>query len=121
MTKSLKQLLAQIDSLQKQADQIRRKEVEGVVERIKEAIAHYELTVEDLFGESSSRVRVAPVKQSKVVKGLSPRKKKSPVAFPKYHLEGQAWSGRGRRPKWFVDALAAGKKPEDMLVQEFVK
>jgi len=104
--------------LQKQADRIRQKEVEGVVERIKEAIAHYELTVEDLFGESSSRVRVAPAKQSKVMKGLSPRKKKSPVAFPKYHLEGQTWGGQGRRPKWFVDAVAAGRTPEEMLVQD---
>lgn len=26
------------------------------------------------------------------------------------------WSGRGRKPKWFSDALAAGKSPADLSV-----
>lgn len=26
------------------------------------------------------------------------------------------WSGRGRKPQWFVAALAAGRRPEDMLI-----
>jgi DNA-binding protein H-NS len=26
------------------------------------------------------------------------------------------WSGRGRKPKWFSDAVAKGKKPEDMAI-----
>ena len=30
--------------------------------------------------------------------------------------EGITWSGRGRRPLWFVAALEAGKSPEDLAV-----
>jgi DNA-binding protein H-NS len=26
------------------------------------------------------------------------------------------WSGRGRKPRWFVAALAAGKRPEDVAI-----
>lgn len=26
------------------------------------------------------------------------------------------WSGRGRKPRWFVAALAAGKSPEDLSI-----
>jgi DNA-binding protein H-NS len=26
------------------------------------------------------------------------------------------WSGRGRRPQWFVDALTAGKTPADLAI-----
>lgn len=26
------------------------------------------------------------------------------------------WSGRGRKPAWFAEAIAAGKKPEDLAI-----
>ena len=44
--------------------------------------------------------------------------KRAPVA-PKYrHPENPAltWSGRGRKPQWFVVALEAGKTAEDMAI-----
>ena len=40
-------------------------------------------------------------------------------ATRKYANPGNAsetWSGRGRKPKWFAEALAAGKTPDDLLV-----
>ena len=39
--------------------------------------------------------------------------------MPKYrHPENPAltWSGRGRKPQWFVEALAAGKTAEDLAI-----
>lgn len=27
------------------------------------------------------------------------------------------WSGRGRKPQWFADALASGKSPEDLAAR----
>ena len=41
------------------------------------------------------------------------------AATPKYrHPENDAvtWSGRGRKPHWFVDALAAGKSEDSLAV-----
>lgn len=29
---------------------------------------------------------------------------------------GNSWTGHGKRPNWFKDALASGKSPEDLLV-----
>jgi DNA-binding protein H-NS len=29
---------------------------------------------------------------------------------------GHAWSGRGRQPQWFKDAIAAGKSPDELAV-----
>lgn len=45
-----------------------------------------------------------------------PAKKSAP---PKYrHPENPAktWSGRGRQPQWFKEALEAGKTPEDLEI-----
>jgi DNA-binding protein H-NS len=42
--------------------------------------------------------------------GTESKPKRTPVA-PKYRHpqdSGVTWSGRGRRPEWFVDALTAG-------------
>lgn len=47
----------------------------------------------------------------------APKQRKSPAA--KYaHPENPSitWSGRGRKPVWFSEAIAAGKKAEDLAV-----
>lgn len=43
---------------------------------------------------------------------------RKPVA-PKYANpadKNQTWTGRGRKPKWVVDALASGKTLEDLAI-----
>lgn len=37
---------------------------------------------------------------------------------PKYRNPGgsETWSGRGKRPRWFVAALKSGKKEKDLLI-----
>jgi hypothetical protein len=40
-------------------------------------------------------------------------------ATPKYANpadQSETWSGRGRKPRWFVAALKAGKSPEDLAI-----
>lgn len=38
---------------------------------------------------------------------------------PKYRNPAgtETWSGRGKRPRWFVAALKSGKKEKDLLIQ----
>jgi DNA-binding protein H-NS len=51
--------------------------------------------------------------------GTDSKAKRAPVA-PKYqHPENPAltWSGRGRKPQWFVDALAAGTTAGDLEIR----
>jgi len=52
MAKTLAEIHQQIDKLQKAAEALKAKEKGGVVARIKDAIAHYELTPQDLFGNA---------------------------------------------------------------------
>ena len=50
--------------------------------------------------------------------GRAGGKKRAPVA-PKYRDPNDpavTWSGRGRKPRWFEEALEAGKTPEDMAI-----
>ena len=50
--------------------------------------------------------------------GISTTRKRSP-AVPKYANPADAsdtWSGRGRKPRWFAAALAAGKSPDDLAI-----
>ena len=47
------------------------------------------------------------------------RKGKSSGGVPKFvHPENpsKTWSGRGRQPQWFKDALASGKKESDLAI-----
>lgn len=110
MTQSYKQIQKQIEALQLQAEKLRNQEVEGVVARIKAAIAHYGLTAEQLgFGTGAvkGKVRMASTKAaSKLTKSA------------KYSDgQGNEWLGRGPRPHWLRDALAAGKSLEEFATE----
>jgi DNA-binding protein H-NS len=116
MSKSYAQLQKQIEVLQQQADQIRQKEIQGVVTRIKEAIQAYGLTASDLGlkagvgaqAKSLFKRRHGGPKATKRGKA-----KGAPVA--KFRDDaGNVWGGRGPRPRWLRDALAAGR-----TLQEF--
>lgn len=95
MAQSYAQIQKQIASLQRQAEAIRQHEVKGVVDRIKVAIAHYGLTPEQLFGTPKA------TKPKKVFQGTANSAKFADE-------KGNVWSGRGPRPRWLRDALAAG-------------
>ena len=86
---------------------LRQKELQEVIARIREAIDHYGITHADLF--VSAEKKRAPVR--------SKRSAAKKVSAPKYRDEaGNTWSGRGKRPNWFKDALAAGKTPQDLEI-----
>ena len=120
MAKTYAQIQAQIRKLQQEADALKAKEVEGVVARIREAIEHYGLTPADLFGGAAGPVRRQPAartapKRGKTAKAAKPAKPPSPA---KYQDDaGHQWSGVGKRPNWFKDAIAAGKTADELLVK----
>jgi len=109
MTKSYSQVLKQIEALKADAEKLRQKEVDGVIARIREAIGQYGLTAADLG--LGARAAKAP-------KAVKPGRKKAKAAAAvkaiKFRNEaGQTWVGRGKRPQWLRDALAAGKTLQD--------
>ena len=115
MSKNYAALVKQIASLQAEAEKVRKQEIEGVVARIRDAIAHYQLSAADLgFGaKGPARAAKAPAKR-----GRKPGKAKKTSAAVKFRDEaGNTWVGRGKRPQWLRDALAGGKQLADFAVK----
>lgn len=113
MAKTYEQLMRQIENLKTEADKLRRKEAEGVIVRIREAIEHYGITAADL----GLAARGAAAGARKRGKGGA-RKARTATTAVKYRGEqpDQTWVGRGKRPQWLRDALAAGRKLEEFKV-----
>ncbi len=123
MAKNLKQLLAQIGKLQAQADALKNKERAGVIARIQEAITHYGLTSEELFSKPARNAKAAaatpaPRKRAPAAAKKAAGQRKSQPGKPKYQdgTGGRTWTGQGKRPGWFVEAIEAGKTAESMLI-----
>ncbi len=94
------ELKAQIAKLQAQADEARRSEVANVIAEIKQKIAEFGLSAQDLgYAEGPRR-------------GRPPKKAPLP---PKYQdpKSGNTWSGRGKPPKWIV-----GKNRDRFLISQ---
>ena len=86
---SYESMLKQIEELKQKAEVLRKEEMTGAISQIKELMAKYSVSAEDLGfkgGKKAIRARSASV-----VKHTDP-------------ATGKTWSGRGRKPKWFVGA-----------------
>lgn len=92
-----KQLTAQLEKLHKEVAVAREKEIAQAIVDIKEKIAEYDLTAEEL-GFTSKR---------------APARKTASVARYRNPKTGETWSGRGRSPGWL-----AGKNRERFLIEE---
>ncbi|KML57069.1 H-NS histone [Burkholderia cepacia] len=84
-----RQLKAQADALAQQAEEARLAELDSIITVIREQIAEYGITPDQLFG----RQRAAASST------------RAPVA-PKYRdpKSGATWSGRGKAPQWIAGA-----------------
>ncbi len=95
----------QIAQLRKQAEALRNEERAGVIEELRKKIAEYGISATDLKltgrGGSSKRAGAAG------------------KAAPKYRGPGgETWSGgRGRKPRWVAESLAAGKSLSDFEIK----
>ncbi len=83
------------------------KEISGYAEKKKkEALLKLEEAARDLGFSLAELTGVSPVR-------------KRPATAAKYANPANpadTWSGRGRKPRWYVEALAAGKTPEDLAI-----
>ncbi|MBO9644187.1 MULTISPECIES: H-NS family nucleoid-associated regulatory protein [Pseudacidovorax] len=111
ITAQIQQRDQEIAELRRQAEELRSHERAGVIEELRKKIAEYGITAADLklngrgaaTGAKRS-VSAAPAKAAAVVKYRSPT--------------GETWSGgRGRKPRWVTEALAAGKSLDEFEVK----
>jgi len=113
MARTLVQIKKAIVGLEKEATLLKEKEVSGVIARIKVAIDVYGLTQQDLF-EAKAKKMGRPKKVADVV-AKKPAKKKAAAKF-KDPGSDRTWTGHGKRPGWFVAAIADGKVATDLAV-----
>ncbi|MEJ8849902.1 H-NS histone family protein [Variovorax rhizosphaerae] len=95
----------QIAQLRKQAEELRNQERAAVIEDVRAKIAEYGLSAADLKlvarGAAGKRAGAAPAKAAVKYRGPN----------------GEGWSGgRGRKPRWVTEALAAGKSLSDFEI-----
>lgn len=105
------ELQQQIQALQKEAEALKANERQGVIERMREAIAVYDITAEDL-GLSGSGHRSAKGAAQRATSRKSKQEGASASA-PYGDGKGNTWAGRGPRPRWLKEALDAGAKLEE--------
>lgn len=82
--------------------EMRKEKVAKLREKVHALIKAEGYTFEDVFGSTRAKSK----------------RSGAPVA-PKYRNPAntaQTWSGRGKRPHWFNDALKAGKKEKDLAI-----
>lgn len=118
--RTLAEIDAELAALQSEREAVLAVEVQGVIARIKQAIEHYGLTADDLglSGLQGSRRKTARAAATPSASGKKQRKTAAPANPPKYaDGAGKTWTGRGKRPAWFVEALAAGKTTEELLIK----
>lgn len=92
------ELMQEVARIQEQAELARRAEAKDAIAKIREMVSTYEIRPEDIFGNIAGRKVRA----------------RSDIASTYRDETGRTWSGRGPRPKWIRDALAQGKKLDEL-------
>ena len=91
-----------INKAQERQTELRKEKVVKLREKVHAMIKAEGYSFDDIFGGSRGKA-----------------KRSTGTVAPKYRNPGnaeQTWSGRGKRPRWFNDALAAGKKEKDLAI-----
>ncbi len=91
-----RELQAEIERLQREADIAREVEKAAVIQQIRELIVEYQIYPQELGIRSEST--------KKTLSGAKPARYRDPVT-------GETWSGFGRAPRWI-----AGKTREDFTL-----
>ncbi|WP_079433400.1 H-NS family nucleoid-associated regulatory protein [Zoogloea sp. LCSB751] len=100
------ELKAKIEELQKEMQDAFNTERGEVIASIKAQVKAFNLTATD--------IGLGPSKGGKQkVSGATPI-----VVKPKYRDGDNTWTGRGAKPVWLRDKLAAGKNLEDFLIKD---
>jgi DNA-binding protein H-NS len=97
LAKDIDRAIASFDARQKQT----------VLSALEEKAKEFGYALSDLFSDVVAKVKgqaIGKTRSKPVPKFASPADRTV------------TWSGRGRQPQWFKDAIAAGKSPDSMLI-----
>jgi len=96
-----KQLAELIEKAEQRKLEIAKESVAKVREKILGLLKMEGLTLDELFGSARKG------------KGRRP----AALKYRNPADASQTWSGRGKRPRWFLAAIKAGKKEQDLLIK----
>jgi len=103
---SLIDIQKKIAELQAQETEIKAREFNEKVAMIKETMASYGITLEDIQGKSAKTPRAISAKSA----NPAPAKYRGP--------NGESWSGRGLAPKWLTGLIAGGRAKDEYLINK---
>ncbi len=94
------------------------KELKDLQSQVAKAIAGFEdRRKREALAELDERARAMGFSLAELTGAASPRKRTASTAkYANPANPSDTWSGRGRKPRWFSEALAKGRRPEDMAV-----
>lgn len=96
------------------------KDLKKLRKDVDQAIASFEERQrQQALAELESKAKEMGFSLSELTGGKAKTKGRS-VSAPKYRDPedpDRTWTGRGRQPEWFKEALAKGKDPEEMLIR----
>ena len=97
------------------------RELKDLQGRVGRAIASYEERKKrEALAELEEKARDMGYSLAELIaaQGQKPSRKRSvsPARYANPADPTDTWTGRGRKPRWFTDALAAGRTPEDLSV-----
>jgi len=96
------------------------KQLQELSELISERIEEVKTEAEESFiAEIKKQADERGLDYSTIVKSMKQGKRKGKVVTAKYRdpVTGKTWSGRGRKPTWFIEATEQGGKTlEDLAV-----
>jgi DNA-binding protein H-NS len=103
-TTNLSELLNQKAALEKQIAEMQQNERSDAIAQVRSLMAQHGLSVADIASKAGGPKISGPKMGAKVA-----AKYRNPAT-------GDAWSGRGLKPKWLQAALSAGRSLSDFAV-----
>lgn len=89
--------------VEKALDRLRKNDLKKVRNEMEKLAAAHGVSVEDVLG-APQKMRKKATKSKSVAKYANPAD------------ASKTWTGKGRQPDWFKEAIAAGKSAESMAI-----
>ncbi len=98
------ELNRQQQALEQEIANARQAQRQGAIDQVRKIMSENGLTLADLGQSKAPREKLGKLAGRKVA--------------PKYRdpSTGKTWSGRGIKPSWMMEAIAAGKTADDFLI-----
>lgn len=94
------------------------KDLRDLQSQVAKAIASFEVRKKkEALVELEEKAKELGFSLAELTGATTPRRRAPAVAkYANPADSSETWSGRGRKPRWFAAALAAGKSPDDLSI-----